>query len=287
MKKKVKWIVLSGILAIIIIAAFVFLKNPHFTYILGEYFGVNCEKVEMNTVLLDDLRKYTVGELEADDRVKFDQSIMLINDDYPLQDDFVPSLTQYKDTDVEINECVEEAYARLSQAVNEATGSKLFVSSAFRTQEEQQELYEEDSATANIPGASEHQTGLGLDVYVKYYAGFGFIKTEAGQFVNSKCWEYGFIIRYPSFGKSKTGMKYEPWHIRYVGESHAKIIYNNHLTLEEYIESLKYDIWYKVDNYLISRQKVDEESKLSLPESFDSAIISLDNTGGYIVTARE
>ncbi len=287
MKKKVKWIVLSGILAIIIIMALVFWRNPHFIYILGEYFGVNCEEIEMKTVLPDNLREYTISELNADNRVIFNQSTMLINTDYPLSNDFVPFLTQYKDTDVSINECVEEAYGKLSQAVNEETGSKLFVSSAFRTQEEQEKLYGEDSTTANIPGTSEHQTGLGLDVYVRYYAGFGFIKSEAGQFVNSNCWKYGFIIRYPSFGKSKAGMKYEPWHIRYVGEPHAKIIYNNHLTLEEYIESLEYDKWYKVDNYLISRQKVNEESKLFLPESFDCATVSLDNTGSYIVTVRE
>ena len=42
--------------------------------------------------------------------------------------------------------------------------------------------------TAAAPGASEHQTGLGIDVYVKNFAGEGFVKSQAGQFVNSESW---------------------------------------------------------------------------------------------------
>lgn len=284
MKKRIKWIVFFCVLVLIIGGILVLWTNPHFLYILGENIGVNCDKIEMNTVFPNNIEKIALNELKADDRVKFDQSAMLINADYPLHEDFVPSLSTYKDTDVQINECLQEAYGKLSQAVNEEIGSKLFVSSAYRTQEEQQELYEDDPSTANPPGVSEHQAGLGLDLYVWYYAGFGFIKTDAGQFVNSRCWEYGFIIRYPSYGTAKTGMKYEPWHIRYVGEPHAKIIYNNHLTLEEYIKSLDDGAWYEVDGYLISRQKVDENGMLSLPDKFASAMISPDNTGSYIIT---
>lgn len=284
MKKKAKWIVLFCVIVLVIGGAVVLHSNPHYLYILGESIGVNCDKVELNTVVPNNVKQFTLEELKANDKVKFDQSTMLINTEYLIQEDYVPSLSQYKDTDVQINECLQEAYEKLSLAVSEETGSKLYVSSGYRTEEKQQELYEEDSSNANIPGASEHQTGLALDVYVQYNAGFGFIKTDAGQFVNSKCWEYGFIIRYPSFGKAETGMKYEPWHIRYVGEPHAKIIYNNHLTLEEYIHSLDYGTWYEIDNYLISRQKVDDNGTLSLPDSFTNAVISPDNTGSYIIT---
>lgn len=102
--------------------------------------------------------------------------------------------------------------------------------------------------------------------------------------MNSNCWKYGFIIRYPSFGKDETGVKFEPWHIRYVGEPHAKIIYNNHLTLEEYIHSLENGVWYEVDNYLISRQEVNENGMISLPDNYSNLVISPDNTGSYIIT---
>lgn len=284
MKKKTKWIVLFCVIVLVIGGVVVFHSNPHYVYILGESIGVNCDKIDMNTIVPNNVKQFTLDKLKTDDRAKFEQSAMLINTEYLLQEDYVPSLSEYKDTDVQINDCLQEAYEKLSLAVKEETGSKLYVSSAYRTEDEQKELYKEDSSNANVPGASEHQTGLALDVYVKHYAGFGFIKTDAGQFVNSKCWEYGFIIRYPSFGKGETGMKFEPWHIRYVGEPHAKIIYNNHLTLEEYIQSLEDGVWYEVDGYLISRQKTGENDTLSLPDGFSNAVISPDNTGSYIVT---
>ena len=67
----------------------------------------------------------------------------------------------------------------LSAAVKDQTGNKLYVSSDFRTAEEQQVLYDEDPLTATLPGASEHQTGLALDVYVAYYAGDAFIKSPS------------------------------------------------------------------------------------------------------------
>lgn len=268
----------------LVVGAVVVYLNSHYLYILGERVGVNCEKVEMNVVTPEDLTQFTLDELMASEKVQFEQSTMLINAEYLLTDDYVPCLAQYKDTGLQMNECLHNAFEKLSLAVNTETGSKLFVSSAYRTKDEQRELYEEDSSTANIPGSSEHEAGLALDVYVQYNAGFGFIKTEAGQFVNSHCWEYGFIIRYPSYGKKETGMKYEPWHIRYVGEPHAKIIYNNHLTLEEYILSLEDGVWYEIDDYLISRQKLSDNNTLEIPEICSDIVISPDNTGSYIVT---
>ena len=284
MKKKIKWTALFLALVLFAVGIVAILKNSHYLYIFGEYLGVNCDEVELKKSSPENMKKIELKALKADDRVKFDQSLMLINSDHPLKDNHELSLSEYKDTGVQLNKCLNSAYGELSEAVFEKTGSKLFISSSYRTQEEQQELYDEDPSTANIPGTSEHQSGLGIDVYVQYYAGFGFIKTDAGQFINSNCWKYGFIIRYPSYGKDKTGMKFEPWHIRYVGKPHAKVIYNNHLTLEEYIESLKNGVWYKVDDTLISRQKTDENGRLSLPDSFKSAVISPDNTGSYIIT---
>lgn len=277
-------IILCAVLILLLAAALFLWKNSHYLYILSETLGLNCKKVELKQQDPGALRAYDLYELQNDFRVTFDQSAMLINSEHPLPEDFAPSLTTYKDTDVAMNTAVVDAYAALSQAVTDKTSDRLFVSSAYRTKEEQQALYEEDPATANRPGASEHETGLGIDVYVRYYAGLGFIKSKAGRFVDSNCWQYGFIIRYPSFGKSKTGMKFEPWHIRYVGAPHAKIIYNNRLTLEEYLESLTCGDWYLVDGVLFSRQVPDGDGKIFLPESFCSAVVSPDNTGAYLVT---
>lgn len=283
--KKYKKLIIIVAIALVCLAAVLFLAlNSHYFYIIGESMGIDCKKVELNETTPTKLESVSIDALKADERVIFNQSGMLVNAENPISDENAPLLSEYKDTGVIMNKCVCDAYAKLSAAVGENTGAKLLVSSSYRTNEEQETLYSEDPSTANSPGASEHQTGLALDVYVKYYAGFGFIKTDAGKFVNSECWKYGFIIRYPIYGKDETGMKYEPWHIRYVGEPHAKIIYNNHLTLEEYFELLGEGKWYETDGYLISRQKASDDGEISLPANFLSAVISPDNAGGYIIT---
>lgn len=283
MKKKIKWLIVFCIIALIVTGVFIY-KNPHYIYIFGEYIGVNSDKVALTPTQLTNTTQFTLDELKTNDKITFDQSLMLINTEHPLPDNYSPELSPYKDSGLQMNTAVHSAYQELVKAIEAKTKSRLFISSAYRTQQEQENEFEADPSTATIPGASEHQSGLALDVYVQYYAGFGFIKTDAGQYVNSNCWKYGFIIRYPSFGKNETGMKYEPWHIRYVGDPHAKIIYNNHLTLEEYIDSLENGVWYEVDDYLVSRQKLSENGMLSLPDSFTSAIVSPDNTGSYIIS---
>ncbi len=48
--------------------------------------------------------------------------------------------------------------------------------------------------------------------------------------------KYGFILRYPKGKEHITGFKYEPWHYRYVGIDAAQYIYENNITLEEYLQ---------------------------------------------------
>ena len=261
--------------------------NSHSIFVFFEKNGVFLDAVEMK--LVDDMGEtgqHLVSELELDARVTFDQSLMLINTEYMLGEDFAPEISEYKDTEVYMNSCMIDAYGAISAAVSERFGKKLYVSDDLRTEAEQEQLYIEMPDIATHPGASEHQSGLALDVYVAYFAGDSFIKSPVGRFVNSECYKYGFSIRYPSFGEDVTGIRFEPWHIRYVGEVHARIIYNNRLTLEEYILSLEVGAWYEVDGYFISRQAA-LEGNLSLPMRFESCVISSDNTGYYIITLKK
>ena len=286
MKKKAKWILLFAAAALLLAVITVFILFPHYWFIAGEYMGIRCDRVPMDRMEVPETVEVTLQDITESDNITFDQSLMLINTEYPLPDDFIPDVSEYKDTGVYMNSCMPEAYQKLSSAVAEKYAEKLYISSDFRTAEEQEEMQQTNADVAADPGSSEHEAGLGLDVYVPYYAGFGFIKSDAGRFVNAKCWEYGFIIRYPSFGESETGIPYEPWHIRYVGEPHANVIYNNHLTLEEYIQSLEIGAWYEADGYIISRQKPNGEGSLQLPKEYTNAVISPDNTGCYIVTVH-
>ena len=83
------------------------------------------------------------------------------------------------------------------------------------------------------PGHSEHQTGYTIDCNT-IDTNFG--STPEGIWLRDHCHEYGFIIRYPLGRENITGYAYEPWHIRYVGVEYATEIYEQGLTLEEYLD---------------------------------------------------
>ena len=92
-------------------------------------------------------------------------------------------------------------------------------------------------------GYSEHNTGLAMDFDIFLNGRWGGIALDKHGNTNPKTdWlhkhlhEFGFILRYPRGKEHITKMKFEPWHIRYVGEELAKYIYENNLTLEEYYE---------------------------------------------------
>ncbi len=279
--------IIAAVTVVLAVSVTAVMMNYHKIYVFCENRGWFRSPVDILKTEPEEIKRYSPEELRLDGRVAFDQSLMLVNTEHMLPEGFAPDVLEYKQTTVYMSRCMLDAYASLSAAVKERTGNKLYVSSDLRTREEQEALYLEDPLTATLPGASEHESGLALDVYVAYYAGDGFIKSPSGRFVNSHAHEYGFIIRYPSYGEAVTGIRYEPWHIRYVGAPHANIIYNNHITLEEYIESLEVGAWYEADGYLISRQDPDDADGLRLPHDFESCTVSPDNTGCYIVTVKK
>ena len=59
---------------------------------------------------------------------------------------------------------------------------------------------------------------------------------EAARWLKENCWKYGFILRYPTDKTEETGIIFEPWHYRYVGEKAAKEIMEQGICLEEYLD---------------------------------------------------
>ncbi|WP_252238471.1 MULTISPECIES: M15 family metallopeptidase [unclassified Clostridium] len=132
----------------------------------------------------------------------------------------------------------------LEELVNIAKkdGITLLGNSAYRSYKSQKNTYNnrvktagKENADAYVaePGFSEHQTGMCIDITNedKY-----FLKgTKEADWLAENCYRFGFIIRYPYGKKNITGIEYEPWHIRYVGKKAAKYIYDNKITLEEYL----------------------------------------------------
>jgi D-alanyl-D-alanine carboxypeptidase len=91
-----------------------------------------------------------------------------------------------------------------------------------------------------VPGTSEHHMGLAVDIVDTRLWSLEEEQEDlpAQKWLMEHCWEYGFILRYPKNKTDVTGIIYEPWHYRYVGQEVAKEIYDAGLTLEEYIQNL-------------------------------------------------
>lgn len=268
---KTKVIIITSIVAVLV------LIQVALYFINGRKSTISLDKVDIS-----DLEEISLDNLPEGFTVN--QSMLLVNHEHPLPDVFSADISFYKTTDVLMNSAITEDYSRLSAYILDTYDNHLYVSSTYRSREDQERvLSEEGSDTAAQPGESEHETGLALDVYVMYYAGAGFLNCPEGQYVNNSCGDYGFIIRYPNGRQNITGIKYEPWHIRYVGFPHSQIIMDSDSTLEEYNSYFEVGSWYSYENYLISKQPADH---ISFPAgcSFDSVVISPDNTGCVFVT---
>jgi LAS superfamily LD-carboxypeptidase LdcB len=127
-------------------------------------------------------------------------------------------------------------------------GIQLTAVSAFRSFDRQVQLHNSYIKTLGsdwtnkfsaIPGTSEHQTGLAIDVSSVAYGNQleqGFGDTKEGKWLAENAHRFGYIIRYPKDKVNITGYDYEPWHIRYVGEKNATYLYTHNLALEEVME---------------------------------------------------
>lgn len=139
-----------------------------------------------------------------------------------------------------------KAFMDLADTAEKEMGKRVYVTSSYRSYESQKRLYdnyvdkhglEEANRFSAPPGASEHQTGLAIDVVGENRDMWGFGKTDEAKWLHANAHRFGFILRYPEGKESITGYMPEAWHIRYVGKSIAKEIYEKGITLEEYFQS--------------------------------------------------
>ena len=125
-------------------------------------------------------------------------------------------------------------------------GYEIFVDSSYRTYEYQERVFNNVAAEKGIehakkyvalPGGSEHQTGLAVDViFRRNNEMIEEQKTDDPEimWLFSNAHKYGFILRFPKGKENITGVNFEPWHFRYVGKKLATKLFTDNLTLEEY-----------------------------------------------------
>ena len=182
-----------------------------------------------------------------------DELLTLVNPWNPLPDDWTVDLMTLDDGHRVDSRCYE-AYMEMINACK-AAGYSPVNCSGYRTQETQQSLYgnkvqrlissgmSEDEAKTEaakavaIPGTSEHQLGLAVDLVDANMQDLTSAQesTETQKWLMANSWRYGFIHRYPNGKTDITGIIYEPWHYRYVGKDAAQEIFNRDITLEEYL----------------------------------------------------
>ena len=92
--------------------------------------------------------------------------------------------------------------------------------------------------TIQLPGCSEHETGLAIDITRKgvWRTDPGFDGSKEFEWLRKHAHEYGFILRYPKGKEAVTGVSYEPWHWRYVGVEAATAMKKSGQCLEEYVK---------------------------------------------------
>ncbi len=180
-------------------------------------------------------------------------NLKLVNNENSVDRSYVPELAEIADG-VKFD---KRAIAYLKEMINamykeDITG--IWVQSAYRSYEKQEELFnkqvqknktngksqEEAERLAQTvvqrPEMSEHNLGLAADFNTVTNE---FEQTKAFAWLQKNAANYGFILRYPKDKQDITKITYESWHWRYVGKEHAKVMKEKGYCLEEYIDYLK------------------------------------------------
>jgi zinc D-Ala-D-Ala carboxypeptidase len=187
-------------------------------------------------------------------------TMALVNKQYFLPENYVPEdlvrpnvAFSFGGEAVEKSLMRQEAADALTKMFTEAknAGIELFAVSGYRSFNRQQILFEAESNRVGkekamqvvaIPGSSEHQSGLAMDITsrsINFNLDESYADTNEGKWLAENAHHFGFILRYPKGKESITNYIYEPWHFRYVGVKAAKVIYEQNWTLEEYFTNAK------------------------------------------------
>ena len=195
-----------------------------------------------------------------------DGTLFLVNRQHTVSKDYAPEV---RVTDVYgMKQSMRaDAATALEEMFEAAKADKAALSSVsgYRSYAKQSTIYARkqkstDQETADslvaLPGSSEHQLGMAMDVAQKsgsqLSSSFG--KTKAGQWINANAYRFGFIVRYQLGKEDITGYAFEPWHVRYVGKAFAKAVFDSGEPLETFVSSHRlavYDFLIKQTNEVL------------------------------------
>lgn len=218
------------------------------------------KRKEMNNTFSSDADDLKNDEIEKLQDILNDELFILVNKNNKLAIDYEPNTLV--DSDIAFEEYIDckQLDERTSNAAKEMFNAalkeniNLIAISGYRSYSVQENLYNSRVEVKGIektrqytaePGASEHQTGLAIDIVCNDYPYLDeeFENTDAFKWLFNNCYKYGFILRYQKGKEDITGYNYEPWHFRYIGNANiAKDIMDRGICFEEFINEVNFQI---------------------------------------------
>ena len=196
----------------------------------GQYLGFyGCEN-GFAKVKIDDsyyyVNKYGLAKAKDGEKIKVVNGIVYVSEAYPLPANFDPG----------VDKTARRAFETMRQDMARS-GLDLRIASDYRGYELEGKMYDAGEVDSEVAGTSEHQTGSAFDFFTegsKYNDKFE--ATAEYKWLAENAYKYGFIERYPKGKENKTQHEAQAWHYRFVGVENAKEIYDNNLTLEEFLK---------------------------------------------------
>lgn len=225
-------------------------------YLLDDILSESQQMLQNEDAELQEMEDQADDKEQGTEFSEDDWKLVLINKQHPIPENYTFTLGPIKTIkgEMQCDERIIDDLLAMMQAAYENDGIILGICSPYRDMNRQKVLFNKkikiymgrgmsymdayalSSQTVTVPGASEHQIGLAVDMVSDAYQTLdaGFADTDAGIWLKEHCSEFGFILRYPEGKEHITSIEYEPWHFRYVGKEAAAIIMKEGICLEEF-----------------------------------------------------
>lgn len=294
-----KWLIS---LVILLLLGFGFAKLKVST--LEEWYRELTGPAEQNDQMLEPetFTKELGFTIEVSKSMIYEGDLLLVNKDYPVPEGLHPETEAVSlvknpelidgfgvlDNSIMLSPRLVEHFTAMVKAAGKEGIHHFLISSGYRDESKQEELYREMGPKWALPaGFSEHNLGLSLDIGSSQGE---MSEAPEGLWLKQHAWEYGFILRYPEDKTDITGIRFEPWHFRYVGQPHSTIMQEEGLVLEQYLDELKkrksMSATVGGQKYRVFYYPVSEDQVIYIPVQGKYSL-SGNNIDGIIVTVAE
>ncbi|MCQ2433568.1 MAG: D-alanyl-D-alanine carboxypeptidase family protein [Clostridia bacterium] len=313
MKKRTKrWLLLArnwGIFLGIVLGIWIIVKiaRPNVNYALKDKYFHRRKLPELHEIVTTDyiedlcnpdteITFYDVAALQRGEAegITYNDGLYILNDRYYIQgEDFLPllettSIDGYGD--VTMVRGAAEALKKLLSAAEAETGEKFILGESYVKGADPAHDHGNDCYMLAYYEESEHVTGMGIDLLLADRDYRTYMKSPTAKWLQDNAWRFGFTVRYPFWEGEWTGVFFQPWHLKYVGQPHAAYMYLHRYSLEEYIAKTFSDKrWFFEDldgedgmtrTYVIFRQNA-YDGKIYIPDTLHDVEVSFDNTYRY------